>query len=265
MNIENPTIRRVVYTIVGILIFSIILCLISIIWTISSAKLYERGINLSSHGINNFYEEVKWSLSIIEVAFWVITTFITVAGVIIALNTYRLNAKNNRIALDTYHLNANNNRVALDTYHLNAKNTIITNHISHFGMFKDYVSAEIDKRDILKADKINIFCFYNLMFPKSRAGELNISQEYINFIFGIKSIIEEANECITSTAGKYNYKSHQIKLITKFGEAGITLHNGPKNTFIALENEIFNFIDNINSAFSDILIDNLSTIPRNYT
>lgn len=251
MEIENPTIKKVVYTILGILTISVILCVISIVWTAVSAKLYERGINLSSHGIDNFYKEVKWSLSIIEVTFWVITTFVTVAGVVIALNTYQLNA--------------NNNRIALDTYQLNAKNTVITNHISHFGMFKDYVNTEINKRDMLKADKINIFCFYNLMFPNSRAGELNVSNEYVDFISGVKGIIENANECITSTSGIYNYKSHQMKLITKFNEAGISLNNGPKNTFISLENEIFNFIDNINSAFSNVLLDKLSKIPRNYT
>ncbi|EPK8020286.1 retron Ec48 family effector membrane protein [Providencia rettgeri] len=251
MKIENPLIRVAIYIIAGILVFSVVICVVSIAWTVVSSKLYERGFNLSSHGIDNLYKEIKWSLSIIEVAFWVITTFITVVGVVIALNTYELNA--------------NNNRIALDTYQLNAKNTVITNHISHFGMFKDYVNTEINKRDMLKSDKINIFCLYNLMFPKSRSGELNISQDYIEFMSGVEGIINSANNCITSTAGKYNYKVHQRNLIDKFSEAGITLNNGPKNTFISLENEIFGFIDNINSAFSNISINKLSNIPRNYT
>ncbi|MEX9771134.1 retron Ec48 family effector membrane protein [Morganella morganii] len=247
----NININLVAYIIMGIIIFSIILCLISIGWTAISAKLYERSINLSSSGINNFYQEIKWSLSIIEVAFWVITTFVTVAGVIIALNTYQLNA--------------NNNRIALDTYQLNAKNTVITNHISHFGMFKDYVNAEIDKRDMLKSDKVNIFCFYNLMFPESRNGYLNTSEAYINFMSEVRYIIEDSNECITSTSRNYNYKSHQRRLIIKFGEIGITLSNGPKNTFISLESEVFNFVDNVNSAFSNVQFDKLSTISRRYT
>lgn len=234
---KNNSMKKTVLIISIIAGISILLFVVSVGYTIYLEGLYKEKWNLSSNGIDFFYKKIQGSISIITSAVWAITSIITVTGIIVALKTYNLNIKNNAI----------------------------TNHISHFEMFRDYINSEIDKRDMLNASKINIFCFYNLMFPKSRDGELELSDTYQDFILSVKEIIEDANSSITTETGNYEYKKHQRAMIEKLSDVGITLSNGPKNSFIIVEAEIFSFIDNINSAFSSVELHKLSRIKRDYT
>ncbi|EML1934329.1 retron Ec48 family effector membrane protein [Providencia sp. 21OH12SH02B-Prov] len=234
---KNNSMKTTVVIISIIAGFSILFFFISVGYTIYLEGLYKEKWNLSSNGIDFFYKKIQGSTSIITSAVWAITSIVTVSGIIVALKTYNLNIKNNAI----------------------------TNHISHFEMFRDYINSEIDKRDMLNAGKINVFCFYNLMFPNSRDGNLELSDTYQKFISSIKGIIEDANSSITTETGNYEYKRHQRAMIEKLSEVGIILSNGPKNNFIIVETEIFSFIDNINSAFSSVKLDELSKIKRDYT
>ncbi|WP_272567802.1 retron Ec48 family effector membrane protein [Providencia sp. PROV255] len=234
---KNNSMKTTVVIISIIAGVSILFFFISVGYTIYLEGLYKEKWNLSSNGIDFFYKKIQGSTSIITSAVWAITSIVTVSGIIVALKTYNLNIKNNAI----------------------------TNHISHFEMFRDYINSEIDKRDMLNAGKINVFCFYNLMFPNSRDGNLELSDTYQKFISSIKGIIEDANSSITTETGNYEYKRHQRAMIEKLSEVGIILSNGPKNNFIIVETEIFSFIDNINSAFSSVKLDELSKIKRDYT
>nr|WP_282564503.1 retron Ec48 family effector membrane protein [Providencia alcalifaciens] len=234
---KNDSMKTTVVIISIIAGVSILFFFISVGYTIYLEGLYKEKWNLSSNGIDFFYKKIQGSTSIITSAVWAITSIVTVSGIIVALKTYNLNIKNNAI----------------------------TNHISHFEMFRDYINSEIDKRDMLNAGKINVFCFYNLMFPNSRDGDLELSDTYQKFISSIKGIIEDANSSITTETGNYEYKRHQRAMIEKLSEVGIILSNGPKNNFIIVETEIFSFIDNINSAFSSVKLDELSKIKRDYT
>jgi len=216
-------------------VFLIVLSII-IISTISDQKLYDRDLCLSSQCIATFSKEVEGITSLIQAFGWFLITFVTIYGVIIALRTYYAGVQNN------------NN----------------TNHTTHLTMFRDFANSELAKRNSISPDKVNIYKWYSIMFPESRNGVFIASDSYIKMISEVRDVINQANSHITEVNKDYKYKVHQRNLIMTFSKFGIVLSNGPKNTFIEVESQLFEFVDVMNNSFSTMKIE-LSKVDRKYT
>lgn len=233
----NANIRLLKY-IVGVssalfLIFS----LISLFETIQNEKLYERDICFDSQCLKFFAEKTSGIVMYFQAFGWLITTFVTVFGVMIALMTYNAGVKNN------------NN----------------SNYTSHLTMVREFASAELTKRSSIYPEKVNFFRWYRVMFPEAQGGDISVSRDYLEIISRIKCVIEEANAHITEENKDYKYKTHQRKMMAVLDEIGISISNGPKNIFIEVESQILDYIDTINLSFchSSSVIE-LSRVKRKY-
>ncbi|MBK4783585.1 MAG: hypothetical protein FT714_03640 [Pantoea sp. Pent] len=213
----------------------LIALLIIIIITISDQKLYDRDLCFSSQCIATFSKEVEGITSLIQAFGWFLITFVTIYGVIIALRTYYAGVQNN------------NN----------------TNHTTHLTMFRDFANSELAKRTSISPDKVNIYKWYSIMFPESRNGVFIASDSYIKMISEVRDVINQANSRITEVDKDYKYKVHQRNLILTFSTFGIVLSNGPKNTFVEVETQLFEFVDVMNNSFSTMKIE-LSKVDRKY-
>ena len=215
-------------------VFLIVLSIV-IISTVSDQKLYDRDLCFSSECIATFSKEVEGITLLIQAFGWFLITFVTIYGVIIALKTYYSGVQNN------------NN----------------TNHTTHLTMFRDFANSELAKRNSISPDKVNIYKWYSIMFPDSRNGVFIASDSYIEMISEVRDVINQANSHITEVNKDYKYKVHQRKLILTFSKFGIILSNGPKNAFVEVESQLFEFLDVMNNSFSTMRIE-LSKVDRKY-
>lgn len=72
--------------------------------------------------------------------------------------------------------------VALMSFLNSANTTALTNHISHFSIFQNYVAVEVSKRNRISPASVDTFVWYNLIFSNSRKGKTSISDEYCSII-----------------------------------------------------------------------------------
>ena len=148
--------------------FLIVLSIV-IISTISDQKLYDRNLCLSSQCIAMFSKEIEGITLLIQAFGWLLITFVTIYGVVIALRTYYSGVQNN------------NN----------------TNHTTHLTMFRDFANSELSKRNSISPDKVNIYKWYSIMFPQSRRGVFIVCENYIKLINEVVDVINQANSHIT--------------------------------------------------------------------
>lgn len=215
----------------GVLFF-----LISLVVTIYGEKLSSKDICISNSCLEYFFKKTESVMKILQATAWLLTLVATVGGIAIAVMTYKSGVKNSNL----------------------------TNHISHLNMFRDYVNAEIGKRKFISSDKVNIYRWYSTIFPKSKKGDVSVSEMYLEKIEDIKDVIVKANQKISLPGGKYSYKEHQIEFVNKVGLLGIKVSTGPKNDFILIEEQVFELVDCINITFTDIDTE-LAAIKRLYT
>jgi len=83
--------------------------------------------------------------------------------------------------------------IALKNYLTSVNSSALSGHINHLTMFKDYMVDEIKNYGSLKAQKINVYCWYRLAFPKSSAGDISVSDNYKNSVNDIKGAINKTN------------------------------------------------------------------------
>ncbi len=154
--------------------------------------------------------------------------------------------------------------IALMTYYAGVKSNNNSNYTSHLTMFREFASTELSKRTGIYPEKINLFRWYKIMFPKAREGDFSVSDDYVRVIDNIRNVIEEANSHITDASKDYKYKSHQRKMMAVLGEMGVCISNGPKNIFVEIEIQVLEYIDVINLSFCHSVVE-LSKIQRKYT
>lgn len=142
--------------------------------------------------------------------------------------------------------------IALKNYMTSVSSSALSGHISHLTMFKDFMLDEIKNYGSLKIQRVNVYCWYRLAFPKSSEGKITISNDYKNSVNNIKSAINETNRSINSPKGGYGYKKHQDRMIEALKPLGIEMGNLPRNNFNEVEFEVFGLIDSFNHTFTDI-------------
>jgi hypothetical protein len=140
--------------------------------------------------------------------------------------------------------------VALMSFLNSANATALTNHISHFSIFQNYVMVEISKRNRISATSVDTFVWYNLIFSNSRTGKTSISDEYCSIISALNDEILFSNEqARTAVQGSFRYMPHQKRIIDALGCLGIALSHQPRNEFYEIEDQVFALISSLNKSF----------------
>lgn len=140
--------------------------------------------------------------------------------------------------------------VALMSFLNSANATALTNHISHFSIFQNYVAVEISKRNRISPASVDTFVWYNLIFSNSRDGKTSISDEYCSVIAALNDEILFSNEqARTAIQGSFRYMPHQKRIIDALGCLGVALSHQPRNEFYEIEDQIFALISSLNKSF----------------
>jgi len=140
--------------------------------------------------------------------------------------------------------------VALMSYLNSANATALSNHISHFSIFQNYVIAEVAKRNRISYASVDTFVWYNLIFSDSRNGKTSISDEYCDIISALNDEIFVSNEqARAAIQGSFRYMPHQKRIIHALSSFGIALSHQPRNEFYEIEDQIFALISSLNKSF----------------
>lgn len=210
--------------------FTLIIIIVSCIGFIFSlivylVELYDNGtssICLSKDCYQNMVSRFSASIDIAKQTITLLVSVSAIGGIIIAVKNY-----------------------VKSSYAL-----AISNHISNFRIFSDFINYEISKRNRINPTSVSSFYWYNKLFPNSRQGDVQISQTYENVISAINLVIKNSNEVFTSsTRPDFSYNTHQSKMISALSNVGIKICNMGRNDFFMAEGEILHLIEVVNIEF----------------
>ncbi|BFI57438.1 hypothetical protein KD4_13830 [Yersinia pseudotuberculosis] len=233
---RKNSILKLAIAITVVAVIGIILGGYSFYLTYQAESFGEKELCVTSKCLVSFSEKTEGVIKIFEVTAWLLTIIATIGGVFVALMTYQTGIRNSNLS----------------------------NHISHLNMFRDFINAEILKRKYLTPERINIYQWYVLIFPDSKYGDVLISEKYEDSILNIYNVVNDANDKISEATGKYDYRTHQFKIIASLEKLGIKISNGTKNEFVAIELQVFDLIDCVNMTFTEVNTE-LSKLERKYT
>ncbi|MBW4190957.1 retron Ec48 family effector membrane protein [Enterobacter bugandensis] len=220
--IDSHALRILLLCLITIISLGTILFVISFISTGMQEGFFRRDFCFHNSCILNFTKGYSQSILILQATFILLGLVASIGGIIVALLGYT-------------------NSVSVSA---------LGNHISHFKIFQEYLSYEINKRDRLSASSFDIFKWYNIIFNKSRSGSTSISQDYCNLILKINSTISDSNTaCSQAKSGSFSYVKHQNKITTLLRDFGIIQPRLPRNDYYEVEDQVFELIDNINREF----------------
>lgn len=140
--------------------------------------------------------------------------------------------------------------VALLGYLHTTAATAFGNHISQLEVFQKYLESEISKRSRVSPRSVDIYRWYNLIFPDSDTGTLNVSLGYEGIVESLTSVIENGNsQSKSAVKGSFRFVSHQENMIKALSLFGIKLDRQPRVEFFEIEDEILSLIRAVNFAF----------------
>ena len=183
---------------------------------------FSRSLCLTNGCIKKFFELFDQSFLILSATLSLLVGITTVGGIIVALMSY---------------LNS-------------ASATALSNHISHYSIFQNYITLEISKRNRIAPSSVDVFVWYNLIFSSSRMGRTTISDEYCRVVSALNREISFSNEqAINAIQGSFRYMPHQKRIIESLKDLGIELSHQPRNEFYEVEDQIFSLISSLNKSF----------------
>lgn len=160
--------------------------------------------------------------------------------------------------------------LGIRTFELAQRNSVTNNHINNFKSFCDYINSEIKNFKYLKKNKIDLYKLYDLVFPKSKVGELTEFTDYEKVVKNLRNqLIESSKIFKRKTSGSisvFDYEKHQLNLIKVVEKLGVELSHLHRNDFYFIEDDIIKFIDMVTKTFTTIgdkpIL--LQTINRHY-
>lgn len=222
MNSSYPEVNTLSKSLMIYLIISFVLAISIAIFSLGKAGLFSQDICFTYQCIDTFFSELSIVISFIEFALKVLLSSVTIFGVYHALNNYLSSIDASRSNI----------------------------HLTHLNTFKNYLISEVNSHDRLKIKSFNVFKWYNIAFPVSRNGKLEIGSNYEDWIKELNSEIKVSNDLVQGvTPSGYDYKKHQGRIIKVLSKIGITCPRLPRNDFYELESEIMALIDKVNLEF----------------
>jgi hypothetical protein len=219
----------------SISIITLVLFFISIVFTIWLEGFYSMDFCLSSSCLMVVKEGFSGAIYLIEQGLKLLAVVTAIFGVYIALRNYLVSVSS----------------------------TALTGHIGYLKLFQEYLTSEVEHKDMLSLSEINIFHWYNKIFPESVEGNVHVSKEYLQNLCSIRTAIQKTNLSLTSAREKYDYKQHQSRLIPAFDTIGIQISRSPKNDFFAAEGQLLELVDAVNMTFS-VETEPLTLMDRKY-
>lgn len=215
-------IKLLSWTLAIIATIGISLSIITFIGNGINYDIFLRPICLTKNCANDFIEQFMPSFVIAKGTMDFLVAIATTGGIVVALLSY-----------------------------LTASGTAaLTNHISHFSVFQNYVIAEVSKRTRVDLASIDTLVLYNCIFSESRSGRTDISNNYINFVKELNSLIEKSNtQAERAIEGAFRYKQHQERIRDQLQKCGIVVFLSPRNDFYEMEGQLFSLIDRVNQSF----------------
>lgn len=201
---------------------SLVLVILFVIFLLGKEGLYSLSFCISFQCIDTVFVAIASVISLIELLIKILVASVTIFGVYHALNNYLSSIDASRSNI----------------------------HLTHLNTFKHYLISEVEAHDRLKIKSFNTFKWYNIAFPLSSKGKLDIGNDYKNWIDDLNSQVENSNNMINGTTPKgFDYKEHQTRIILVLTKVGIKLPRLPRNDFYELEGEIFHLINKINQEY----------------
>ncbi|MGK0393924.1 MAG: hypothetical protein ACJA0B_002107 [Alcanivorax borkumensis] len=140
--------------------------------------------------------------------------------------------------------------IALLTYVSIQGANALSNHLSHFSVFQDYVKSEIDRRPLVSLSSVDILKWYNFIFSDSRSGVTTVSDEYVFFVKSLNEKISYSNrQALYAEDGSFKYVPHQTRIIEALYPIGINIDRAPRNHFFEAEQEMFSVLSAVNREF----------------
>ncbi|EDM67836.1 hypothetical protein PE36_17765 [Moritella sp. PE36] len=204
------------------LIVSAILTILIAIFSLGKAGLFSQNICFTYQCIDSFFSELTNVISFVDFALKVLVSSVTIFGIYHALNNYLSSIDASRSNI----------------------------HLTHLNTFKDYLISEVSSHDRLNIKSFNFFKWYNIAFPLSRNGKLDIGVDYENWINELNAEIKISNDLVQGvTASGYDYKKHQGRMIKVMKKVGINCPRLHRNDFYELEGEVMQLINKVNMEF----------------
>lgn len=209
----------------GIVVYLILLLILSGVYShylLSKAGMYQREICFSLTCIELFISSLESLDAFINGALKLLLSLVSVFGIYNALKSY-----------------------------INSIQTSRSNiYLTHLNTFKQYLMHEIESFDSLNIKSFNILKWYNMAFPLSRSGDLDVGVEYKEFIKELNDVIKNSNEIASGrTPAEFKYRQHQSDMIDVFKRFGIKMLRLPRNDFYEVEGDLMNLIIKVNSEF----------------
>lgn len=140
--------------------------------------------------------------------------------------------------------------IAVLTYYKTQQSQAISSHFSNVDLFKNYVSEEISKCDWLSIASFDLMKWYLSIYPESKAGNMQCSEEYSKNISELEKFITDSNVGIYDQKKLgYQFSKHQQNVKKIFRSLGIRVKETNRLSFYEIEGEILNLIEKVNSTF----------------
>ncbi|HHQ4559292.1 retron Ec48 family effector membrane protein [Aeromonas hydrophila] len=184
--------------------------------------LYFRNICFSSQCFSFLFKKIEPATQVLLAGGWLLTLCGTLGGAWIALTSYLTSIKHNAF----------------------------NNHLNHIRLFSDFVNGELEKHNVISKNKVDVFHWYNSIFPSSSSGDMDVSSSYYQAIDLIGLEVLASNNIIKEKAN-IHILDHQKRMLSKLEAVfGTKMDLLPKNDYIKVETEVFMFIDKVNKTFT---------------
>ncbi|WP_155122389.1 retron Ec48 family effector membrane protein [Burkholderia ubonensis] len=218
----HPSIAILATIIFVELIGGVVLSVAVLVATSREMKLFAMSLCFSNKCVHSYFDDIAQSLLIFKATLDVAVAISTVGGIFVALLSYFSSASNYALA----------------------------NHIEHLKVFREYLEAEIRRRDRLAVEAFDSLLWYGKIFAESRNGKTQVSGEYVGFIKSLNEIICESNQrSVVGTPGGFSYRDHQRKIRDHLFEIGIVVYIAPRNDYFEMEDQLFSLIHRIGQSF----------------
>jgi hypothetical protein len=222
MNTEYKEVRVLSKCIKQFLWTSLIITILFIIFLLGKKGLFNQSFCFNFQCVDHVFVALSDVVSLIELLLKILVASVTIFSVYHALNNYLSSIDASRANI----------------------------HLTHLNTFKHYLISEVEAQDRLKIKSFNTFKWYNIAFPISSKGKLDIGEDYKTWIDDLNVQIVSSNNMTNGTTPKgFDYNEHQTRVISVLTKVGIKLPRLPRNDFYELEGHIFDLINKVNQEF----------------
>lgn len=218
---DMAMLRGLIHLLIVIGLIGLVFSIIVFIATFVGEELYSKPFCLSSGCVSDFVEDYGAPLQILAGTLSFLTSIAAVGGILVALLTYITTNKTN----------------------------VLTSHITHLSGFQQYVGNELKSAGVISPTSIDVFKFYNLIFPESKEGRMIVGSGYEESIEGLNAAMNYYENVATRPKRPYSYKQHQKMMQLEFAKIGFTIREAPKNDYYEVEEAMLDLIRKTNASF----------------